>query len=598
MPAIKAHKMPVDKTGSWDGPKAVSGAPNEAATLSHMHAWFSGSEPDKKASYKFPHHEAGTDTPAVIAGVNNALARLAQAKIPEGDRAGVEAHLRRHRKDAGIKESMSEAEIAEAVKYFKKMDDLKVVETAALTEAIRLQEKANLGEWLEARIHMMFTDAADGMFGDGLMSREERIAFSGAIGEALTVFNASVQKNIPQVYQRMPFEGPPEGDVSVSESHLTPPNPGPSLAGKGDWEGEQIALIESALALQEKAVRQDGTALMKVIKSGWGSSGFYPKEVLQRDGAKAFPKGTKMNWNHPTPVEEAERPEGNLNDLASEFVSDAHWMDNGPKGPGLYADAKVFEGYQGAVNSLAPHIGVSINAHGKAIQGSAEGREGKIVQEIMASPFNRVDYVTMPGAGGEVISLFEAARKPLAVGGQQLADADKKTTTGTVPDAEATTRVANSKSKSEEDMAEEKLQEAVATLRSDLDKASTDNARLSEALALRDAKDMAREAVNAVNGLPDVTRARLIESLAKNPPMKDGSLDKEVFKNRIEEAVKAEIQYLEKVAGLGKIRGLGESAEDDDAEVDEAKIEEDLTESFAALGLSEAGVKIAVKGRK
>ena len=170
MPAIKAHKTPVDKTGSWDGPKAVADAPNEAATLRYMHAWYSGSEPDRKASYKFPHHE-GLDQPAVIAGVNNALARLAQAKIPDADRAGVEAHLRKHRKDAGLEESMSEAEIAEAVKYLKEMNDLKTADAELLTESISLQEKANLGEWLEARIHSMFTDMADGLFGDGLMTR-------------------------------------------------------------------------------------------------------------------------------------------------------------------------------------------------------------------------------------------------------------------------------------------------------------------------------------------------------------------------------------------------------------------------------------------
>jgi hypothetical protein len=217
-------------------------------------------------------------------------------------------------------------------------------------------------------------------------------------------------------------------------------------------------LIEAAVALEEKAVRSDGTAKVKIIEPGWGSSGFYPIEVLKRDGASAFPKGTKMNWNHPTATEEAERPEGDLNDLASELVTDARWIDNGPKGSGLYADAKVFEAYQGPVNDLAPHIGVSIHARGKAMQGEAEGRQGVIVQEILESPFNRVDYVTMPGAGGEIISLFEAARKTLIPSpSPKVGEGDKtgrgehadKTKAGTVPAEEATSDVANNQSTTE-----------------------------------------------------------------------------------------------------------------------------------------------------
>jgi len=117
MGAIKAHKTAVDKAGKWDGPRAVGNAPNEAATLRYMHAWVDAKgDADRKASYKFPHHNAGTDTAAVIAGANNALARLSQAKIPDGDKPGVEAHLRKHRKDAGLEESMSEAEMAEAIR--------------------------------------------------------------------------------------------------------------------------------------------------------------------------------------------------------------------------------------------------------------------------------------------------------------------------------------------------------------------------------------------------------------------------------------------------------------------------------------------------
>ncbi|MGE9262067.1 hypothetical protein ACQKHI_27980, partial [Escherichia coli] len=61
-------------------------------------------------------------------------------------------------------------------------------------------------------------------------------------------------------------------------------------------------------------------------------------------------------------------------------MSDARYQANGLAGEGLYADAKVFERFKPAVDDLASHIGVSIRAFGKAVQGEMEGREGVIIQ--------------------------------------------------------------------------------------------------------------------------------------------------------------------------------------------------------------------------
>lgn len=59
--------------------------------------------PDAKSAYKFPHHEVGADGQpgaANLAGVRNALSRIPQAIIPDGDRPGVERHLRSHLADS------------------------------------------------------------------------------------------------------------------------------------------------------------------------------------------------------------------------------------------------------------------------------------------------------------------------------------------------------------------------------------------------------------------------------------------------------------------------------------------------------------------
>lgn len=108
--------LPVHHTATvdtpWDGPAAVKAMPNDDTVLKYCHAWESAEAAatphrdgdddadDKKTNYKFPHHD-GKGAPANVAACNNGLARLAGADIPDADRAGVEAHLRAHLKDAG-----------------------------------------------------------------------------------------------------------------------------------------------------------------------------------------------------------------------------------------------------------------------------------------------------------------------------------------------------------------------------------------------------------------------------------------------------------------------------------------------------------------
>lgn len=364
-----------------------------------------------------------------------------------------------------------------------------------------------------------------------------------------------------------------------------------------------MELIEGGagiMPLMEKAVRRDNTIPIKIIQPGWGSSGYYPADVLERDGPKIFTKGTKMFWNHQTPAEEAERPEGDLNNLAAELVSDARYDRNGKAGAGLYADAKVFEGYKNPIDDLAAHIGVSIRAYGKAQHGQIEGREGAIITELTNK--KSVDFVTAAGAGGEILSLFEAARTqppsptlPQNSEGLNLGEGrsavDKKTTTVSVE-----TNSVHKEARIMDDKDLQKLQESVTTLQTSLGAVQDENARLKEAMALREAKDLVSATLDKFQ-LPDVTRERLLESLPKSAPMKDGALDVETFRTKIAEAVKAESAYLSSVMGAGRIRGLGGSSNDDGEEFDEAKMQGELESAFSEIGLSESGAKIAAKGR-
>jgi len=62
--------------------------------------------------------------------------------------------------------------------------------TANVKALLAAGDTKGLAQWLEARIHLEFTEVADELFGDGYLTREERIALSAAIGGALDAFNA------------------------------------------------------------------------------------------------------------------------------------------------------------------------------------------------------------------------------------------------------------------------------------------------------------------------------------------------------------------------------------------------------------------------
>lgn len=140
--AIASHGTSTDTDSSWDGGKARRGMAAEAGVLKYCHAWIDpDGESDAKASYKFPHHTEKGGA-AIIAGVNNALARLASARIPAEDKKGVERHLRRHRKDAGLSEAMSDAESIRSVNAVSHEDYLEGDDFMAMLEAVREQEGA------------------------------------------------------------------------------------------------------------------------------------------------------------------------------------------------------------------------------------------------------------------------------------------------------------------------------------------------------------------------------------------------------------------------------------------------------------------------
>lgn len=327
------------------------------------------------------------------------------------------------------------------------------------------------------------------------------------------------------------------------------------------------------VALREGAVAQDGQTLLKLISPGWGSSGYYSEAMLKRDGPKVFRSGTKSFWNHQTAAEEAARPEGNLDDLASVLTEDATYREDGPKGAGLYAKAKVYEHYRKPIDDMAKDIGVSIRASGTAKEGVApDGKKGRIIESLTKG--HSVDYVTTPGAGGAVVSLFEAARP------QQLRESLKEK---------------NDMDKTE---VQALIEAAVSPIKTDLTKSQGENLKLRQRLAVSEAGGAA-DTILATLSLHEGVRARVKRNVLAGviPVTEAGELDMAKLKEILEAEAKEESAYVAKVSEGKRVTGMGAAATEQPVALTEAEYDKEMVASFMATGMSEAAAKVAAKGQ-
>ena len=299
---------------------------------------------------------------------------------------------------------------------------------------------------------------------------------------------------------------------------------GPTLQEGEELMSEGIT-FSGMVTVKESSIT---TIPVKLIAPGWGSMGFYGKDVLQRDGPSIFKKGTPMMWNHATESEDQQRPEGDLNNMAAILTEDAHWEDKGAKGPGLYSKAKVFSDYATQVAEKGPHIGVSINAAVRAHEGTIEGRTGRIVDKFVHA--YSTDFVTKAGAGGApIVPVQEADR----------GNSNKETTMART-DEEFTT-----------------LESERNTLKSQLSN-----------LLLRDQRRTAFDAVSAVLEKAEVPFSKkLLERACESPAFKDGKLDETWAEGVVKDFSESE---------TGAVTGLGGGDKRIDTEAYDKRITESL----------------------
>lgn len=187
-----------------------------------------------------------------------------------------------------------------------------------------------------------------------------------------------------------------------SELDEEPPESLQLLAGQSESTREAVTEIGAVEARRDRP----GRMLIQLIKAGWSLNGrYYPAEVLRRDGPSAFPAGTQAFVDHATEEELAERPVGSVRDLAAVMTGPARW-DNDRNA--LMGEVRLFAPWREQLTDMAEHIGMSIRALVMAEPGERDGQTGEIVSELVEG--RSVDFVTVPAAGGRIVSVLESAQ--------------------------------------------------------------------------------------------------------------------------------------------------------------------------------------------
>jgi len=172
---------------------------------------------DRKADYKLPVREP--DGTLNRNGVYAAAARIGQVDAPAPVvKAAARKLISLYRNELGEEPPESLLRLAgekpkqEAAPSSmggrgSNEDDTTSPRQASVGEA-RLAEGRNIGAWLEAQLHRAASDLTDELYGGGNLTRDERLALSRALGDALEAFARRIGTDVPHLYERDLFDDP------------------------------------------------------------------------------------------------------------------------------------------------------------------------------------------------------------------------------------------------------------------------------------------------------------------------------------------------------------------------------------------------------
>lgn len=326
------------------------------------------------------------------------------------------------------------------------------------------------------------------------------------------------------------------------------------------------------------AASRPGLIDLHIIQPGWGSSGYYAEVKLRKAcETGVYPKGMLMHMDHPTRQQEEDQPARSTETVAAVLAEDGHYEADGwdktpenPTGAGIYSTADVRPHRREDLKWLSGKIGVSHYVDGIAEDGIApDGKKGKLIKELFPSPFNSVDFVTIPGAGGHSRSIAEVLR-----------ESQENTKRKTMVDStkQVSIRLSEIMTNDPEVVAEIRKQEREA-LKIDAmndeqknklkEAADREKVLVSEVKTLRGklaegaARKFVTEQITAAK-LPETAGKNLTEALVKDVPLaEDGSIDTVKLGVTVTEAIKGkqdEIAAILKESGHTGVHDNGPQA--------------------------------------
>ncbi len=402
-------------------------------------------------------------------------------------------------------------------------------------------------------------DSGDVIFSSGSATRKAPYSTDNTGGKAKTTIDLDkAKKVVPMTTYK----------DHVAES-ATP--------GVSRGTGTGVRLVESAAFAEGTEFREASTVnpLAKIISPGRGSSGYYTKEMLQRDGPKVFKRGTLMYINHATAAEEAARPEGDWSKLAAVTEGDAYWDENGKGGAALYAPVKVFAEYATQVAEKAPYTGVSIRATGHY----AESTTGRVGADVTLAE----SKMAPDGKPGLIGALTEADSIDLVT----RAGRDGKLF------------LESATNQGEPDMDKAAIE---ALIKENLAPLQAENARLRETISRQRAPQAIAEALREIR-LPgpmhvvEATRMRIIKTLTPHVPLTEaGKFDTVKLAEMVEAEAIAEAQYLQQMGfGGSDIAQIGKRMTEAEMRAAEATTGKEFETRFAETMESLADIFVGKK---
>ncbi len=173
---------------------------------------------------------------------------------------------------------------------------------------------------------------------------------------------------------------------------------------RGEDEKREKVFESCEIDIQEvtKEGIAQGIVPIRIIVPGFNTSkGRYYSEQAVQDAADIF-DGAKMYADHPTEAEEKEKPERSIRD----WVATLHDTKVSEAGNAV-GIAHINAGWlKEKIQNLfeqgdLQHLGTSINAVGSGTTQTIEGHKTTLVERLLRSTFQSVDFVTEAGAGGQ-----------------------------------------------------------------------------------------------------------------------------------------------------------------------------------------------------